>query len=316
MRTIQRRSGLRRLLAAMSALFVMALAVSIAIAVRGGGGAPPAHAAETPVVEIHAAHGTSYIPALEGKRPLFILALGSDARPGETITRLRSDSIHLIGVDLVGKRATILGFPRDSWVPIPGHGTTKINNAMVYGGPDLMVQTIENLTGVKIDFWLLTSFQGLISMVNSIGGLNVNVPYAMHDSYSGANFHAGKQHLNGGQALALARNRHDTPLGDFSRSENQGLLLKSALAELRKDFETRPTLLFAWMAALWRNVKTDLSTKTLLDLALTATQVSPSKVKNLVVPGSAGFAGSASVVFISPSASSIYADMRGDGVIG
>ena len=310
------RSGLFRLMAAVSALFVMALAVSIAIAVRGGQGSAPAHAAETPIVEIHAAHGTSYVPALEGKRPLFILALGSDARPGESITHLRADSIHLIGVDLKGKRGTILGFPRDSYVPIPGFGTSKINNATFYGGPDLMVRTVEGLTGVKIDFWLLTSFRGLISMVDSIGGLTVDVPYAMHDFYSGADFRAGKQHMNGGQALALARNRHDTPRGDFSRSENQGILLKSALAELRQDFDTRPSLLFTYLVALWRNVKTDLSTTTLLDLALTATQVSPSKVKNLVVPGSAGMAGSASVVFISPSASSIYADMRTDGVVG
>jgi LCP family protein required for cell wall assembly len=315
MTTPSRRSGLFRLLAGLAAMLIMALGMSVAIAIRGGGTAPTARAAETPAVEIHAAHGTSYLPALEGKRPLFILALGSDARPGEEITRLRSDSIHLIGVNLVTKHATILGFPRDSWVNIPGHGTTKINEAMVDGGPDLMVHTIESLTGVHIDFWLLTSFQGLIAMVDQIGGLSVDVPYAMHDSYSGANFRAGKQHLNGGQALAFARNRHDTPNGDFSRSGNQGILLNSGLAELRQDFDTRPSLLFTYLAALWRNVHTDLPLSTLLDLALTATQVSPSHVNNLVVPGTAGMAGSASVVYISPSASSIYADLRDDGVV-
>jgi anionic cell wall polymer biosynthesis LytR-Cps2A-Psr (LCP) family protein len=153
-------------------------------------------------------------------------------------------------------------------------------------------------------------------MVDAIGGVTVDIPYAMHDSYSGANFSGGRHHLSGSQALALSRNRHDTPRGDFSRSANQGLLLRSTLVELRKDFRDRPAALFAWLTALWRNVQTDLSTRTLLDLALTATQVSPSRVRNLVVPGTTGMAGGASVVFISSSASSIYRDMRSDGVVG
>jgi len=275
----------------------------------------PAQAAASPI-EIHAVHGSSFVPALEGKRPLFILALGSDARPGQPVAGERSDSIHLIGIDVKDHRATVLGFPRDSWVSIPGHGTSKINDAMAFGGPPLMVRTIEDLTGIRIDFWLLASFTGLIHMVDDVGGVTVNVPYPMHDVYSGANFHAGRQHLNGGQALALARNRHDTPRGDFSRSENQGLLMKSALTKLRRQFTDSPVVLFTWIVALWRNVQTDLSPATLLGLALTATQIPTSRVKNLVVPGTTGTVGTASVVFISGSARSIYADMRRDGVVG
>ncbi|HJP65872.1 MAG TPA: LCP family protein [Actinomycetota bacterium] len=307
--------SLVRWLGGISAVVVLALVVST---LAFGRGATPV-SAQTPgptPVEIHAAHGTSYVPALEGKRPLFILALGSDARPGQSITGERSDSIHLIGIDLKTKAATLLGFPRDSWVSIPGHGTSKINDAMAFGGPNLMVATIEHLTGIRVDFWLLTSFTGMIRMVDNVGGITVDIPYAMHDRYSGANFGAGRHHLSGGQALALARNRHDTPRGDFSRSLNQGLLLRSALAELRKDFRDRPDILFTWLTTLWRNVKTDLSTRTLLDLGLTATQVSPSRVSNLVVPGTTGTVGSASVVFISSSAHAIYQDMRKDGVVG
>jgi LCP family protein required for cell wall assembly len=312
---VSRRRSVGRLVGALTGALAVLLVAGVIVVARGGRSQAPAHAAG-PVVEIHAAHGTSYVPALEGKRPLFILALGSDARPGQSVARERSDSIHIIGVDLKRKRGTILGFPRDSYVSIPGHGAGKINDAMAFGGPGLTVRTIENLTGIRIDFWLLTSFRDFIDMVNGVDGIRVDVPYAMHDSYSGANFSAGKQRLNGGEALAFARNRHDTPKGDFSRSANHGLLMKAGLAELRKDFERRPALLFSWIASLWRNIQTDLPFTTVIDLALTATQVSPSNVKNLVVPGSNGFAGSASVVFISPSASSIYADMRADGVVG
>src|SRR5207245_6178256 len=125
-------------------------AAAALVAFRPGAGPAEASGAVA-AVEIHAAHGASFVPALEGKRPLFILVLGSDARPGEQVDRLRSDSIHIIGVNLATHRATILGFPRDSWVPIPGHGTTKINEAMVFGGPPLLIRTLENLTGIHID---------------------------------------------------------------------------------------------------------------------------------------------------------------------
>ena len=273
------------------------------------GSAGPASATD---MQIQAAHGASFVPALEGKRPLFILALGSDARPGQPINRERADSIHLIGINLRTHRATILGFPRDSWVNIPGFGMAKINTAMTSGGPQLMVRTIESLTHIRIDFWLLTSFTGLTSMVNRIGGLTVRVPLPMHDRFSGANFSAGKHHFNGQQALSFARDRHDVPGGDLGRSANQGRLLLAALFKLRSGFRERPATVLTWIGVGWRHISTDLDVGTLLDLGLTATQVR--KVNNLVVPATTGSVGAQSVVFISPSAASVYADMRADGV--
>jgi LCP family protein required for cell wall assembly len=297
----------------------MAVLLSVAAVVTVGFRPASRSAAAAPwaTVEIHSAHGASFVPALRGHRALFILALGSDARPGQRIDRERADSIHIIGIDKSRTHASILGFPRDSWVAIPGHGHGKINSAMVDGGPDLMVRTIESITGIRIDFWILTSFQGLRHMVDWIGGLTVNIPYPMHDRYSGANFKkAGPMHLRGWQALAFARNRHDTPRGDFSRSQNQGRLFMAALAQLGKQFKEDPSVLFTWISAGWRNIRTDLPAPTVLDLAITATQVNPKNVNNVVVPGTTGFQGSASVVYISGSARSIYADMRRDGVVG
>jgi LCP family protein required for cell wall assembly len=271
--------------------------------------------ASGPTVRLYAAHGeASLIPALEGKRPLFILSLGSDARPGQTIQGQRSDSIHVIGVNLQTNRATILGFPRDSYVPIPGHGTSKINSAMVYGGPDLTVRTIEQLTGMRIDFWMLTSFPGLVNMVNGIGGLTVDVPQPMHDSYSHANFEPGPRRMNGKQALAFARDRHDVPGGDLGRSKDQGILLISALAKLRDAFQDDPANAFTWLRAGWNEMRTDLSVSTMLQLALTATRIPTSGVNNLVVPAVGGSVGGKSVVFLLPSSHSIYADMRTDGI--
>src|SRR5207249_5181013 len=130
----------------------------------------------TELVAIGAAHPNDArnLPTLTGTKPMFILSLGSDARPGQPPEAERSDSIHIIGINPAKHRASILGFPRDSWVSIPGHGTNKINAALVEGGPLLTVQTIEQLTGIHIDYYLLTSFSGFTNMVNAIGGVTVN----------------------------------------------------------------------------------------------------------------------------------------------
>jgi LCP family protein required for cell wall assembly len=266
---------------------------------------------------LHAAHpGASFVPALEGKRPLFILALGSDARSWRVIDRSRSDSIHLIGVNLQSHKASILGFPRDSWVNIPGHGTDKINTAMWLGGPSLTVQTIESITGIQVDFWVLTSFGGLRNIVSGVGGLDVRVPQAMHDTYSGANFSKGMHHFNGRQALAFARDRHDVPGGDLGRSVNQGRLMLAGLSKLHDTFAKDPAAILDWMALGWKSVHLNFDVPTMVDLALTAATISPDDVTNQVVPATTGTVGSASVVFISSSASSVYADMRDNGLIG
>jgi anionic cell wall polymer biosynthesis LytR-Cps2A-Psr (LCP) family protein len=138
----------------------------------------------------------------------------------------------------------------------------------------------------------------------------------MSDPYSGAFFTAGRHSLKGSEALSFARDRHDVPGGDIGRSENQGRLLVAAMGALGKRAKVNPAELLLWMASGWRNVSTDIPAGELLDLALTAIQISPKKITNQVVPSTTGTAGAASVVFISSSASSIYADMRADGVVG
>ncbi|HEX2089618.1 MAG TPA: LCP family protein [Actinomycetota bacterium] len=301
----------RKLTAAGVALGLLWSAASV---VSGSGGKPETAHALTRPLQIRSAHGASFLPALEGKRPLFILAIGSDARPGQAPQSTRADSIHLIGMDLRRRRATILGFPRDSYIPIPGHGTDKINSALFLGGPELVVQSIENLTDIRVDFWVLTGFQGFVRFWNDVGPINVDVPRPMFDSASGANFTAGVHSFMGREALAFARDRHDVPGGDIGRSENHGRLLMEALEAFSKKVKANPAELLLWLSAGWRSVDTDISARELFDLALTVAQFKNKAVNNLVVPSSTGSAGAASVVFISSSASAIYADMRADGV--
>jgi polyisoprenyl-teichoic acid--peptidoglycan teichoic acid transferase len=253
-------------------------------------------------------------PAKEG--PIFILAIGSDARPGVClpVERCLADSLHLIGINPKNHAATIVGIPRDSYVPIPGFGTEKVNNALFHGGPELVVRTVEELTGITVDYYLLTSFSEFVGMVDLIGGLEVQVPYAIAGSGDLPSFQAGLQELDGEAALALARNRKGTPKGDFSRSENQGLIMLAALTKFREEFAEDPTALFRWMAAGSSRIATDLSADEVFELLLTAMTIEPEKVNNLVVPGSVGFAGTASVVFLGDAADQIFEDMRKDGL--
>ncbi|MGZ8596468.1 MAG: LCP family protein, partial [Actinomycetota bacterium] len=276
--------------------------------------AAPAGAA--PYLQLQQAHA-GYVPTLDGSKPIFILVLGSDARPGEEITGQRADSIHLVSINPEKAKATIVGFPRDAWVSIPGYGTNKINAAMTTGGPSLVVDTVESLMGVTIDYWALTWFEGFQAMINDIGGLNVNVPFDVYDSYAHAQIDAGEQTLSGRDALALARTRHALPEGDFGRSENQGLLLVSALAQFRKEFTSDPSRLLDWVGAGLRNMRTDLSLDEIMSLAFTASTLNPKRVVNIVLPGGTGMAGNTSIVDLDQTVvQAIAADLQGDGLLG
>jgi LCP family protein required for cell wall assembly len=274
----------------------------------------PAGAA--PLFQLQQAHA-GYVPSLDGSEPVFVLLIGSDARPGEEIDSQRADSIHLVGVNPELHRASILGFPRDSWVPIPGHGTDKINAAMTIGGPELVVETVESLTGVTVAYWALTWFDGFEAMVNDVGGLSVDVPFDVYDRYAHAQLDAGEQTLSGREALAFARARHVLPQGDFGRSENQGLLMISALQQFQKEFTQDPSRVFDWVAAGMRNIKTDVPFDQVMALAFTASLLNDNKVPNVVVPGSTGMAGDTSIVNLDSAAlQAISADMGKDGIIG
>lgn len=300
------------------ALWVVALFVALVGWVAGGAllSEPPAADAQSPGVTFgHIVDGES-VPA-GGNQPFYIVAIGSDARPGvcEPVEACLADSIHLIGVNPREESASILGFPRDSYVDIPGFGTQKINNALAHGGPELVAQTVAELVGVEVDYYLLTSFEGLRHMVEGLGGVEVEIPYAMSDAASGATFEAGPEDLDGQQALAFARNRKDTPNGDFSRSENQGLLILGALEQLRQDVRRDPLQLLSWIVTGMEDIQTDLALTEVFDLMLTALSIDPKDVVNMVTPGGIGSAGAASIVTLGSEADAVFADIADDGLL-
>lgn len=260
---------------------------------------------------------SSLLPGFPTGRPFYVAVIGSDARPGvcEPVERCLADSIHLIGINPKKRSAGIVGIPRDSYVDIPGFGTGKINEALFNGGPELVVQTVEQLAGVEVDHWFLTSFEGFRHMIEEVGGLEVEVPYAVSDSASGASLEAGLQRLDGPTALAFARNRKSTPNGDFSRTENQGLMIVSALAQLRQEVRRDPARLFTWLIAGAKYTQTELTLPDLLELALGALAMDPKNVVNIALPGGIGTAGAASIVTLGSEADAVFADLADDGLL-
>ena len=246
---------------------------------------------------------------------VFILAAGSDARPGEDLLKTRADSIHLLCVNPATGQGTLLGFPRDSWVEIPGRGRGKINNALALGGPDLLAATVRRLTGLPVDYYVITGFKGLMAMVDELGGVDVPVNRRMNDKNSGARFQRGWHHMTGGQALAFSRNRTDVAEGDLSRSENQGLVILSALAKMRAEVGDDGGVA-RWVGVLLKHVKLNVPITRLPSLGALARKLDPDRVKNIVAPGRLGFTARQSVVFLTTEAAKMFQDLRDDAVIG
>jgi LCP family protein required for cell wall assembly len=275
----------------------------------------PRASARTPAIVLGRVHG-GFTPEVSGRRTITILAVGSDARPGQHPLGSRADSIHVIFLHPRGQRAVIVGIPRDSWVSIPGHGADKINAAMASGGPSRLVQTVERNFGVRIDYWAVTSFWGIERMVGGIGGLRVRVPFRMRDPFSGSNFRPGFRRLNGRQVLAFARDRKSVPGGDFGRQENGGRVLEAALIQFRREYRRNPSRLLTWVAMGARHMDSDLSIEELVELAFTASRVRPARVRNLVLPGASGSAGGLSIVRLSMGWSrAIFRDAARDGAL-
>jgi LCP family protein required for cell wall assembly len=277
-----------------------------------------------PRVGLKVADGQPYPAAVEFTSDIvpvdddlvFILVLGSDARPKEDLLHSRSDSIHLLALDPKTGRGTIVGFPRDSYVEYPKGGRGRINEAMVRGGPQYAAETVRKLTGLPIQYYVVTGFVGLARMVDDLGGVDVLVDRRMNDRLSGARFQAGWHHFSGAQALAFSRNRHDVPDGDFTRSQHQGAVLLAALGKLRAEVGDDPGLL-QWLSVLGRSVTLDVPADRVPRLAALARRTDPAQIANVVLPGRVGTGGGgASVVYLTQDAPALFNDLRDNAVVG
>ncbi|CAN5874286.1 hypothetical protein BH23ACT4_BH23ACT4_13290 [soil metagenome] len=246
-----------------------------------------------------------------GVGPRMIAVVGSDARTGEQADETRADSIHFVTLDGSGAGA-VVGLPRDSYVPIPGHGTQKITCSLALGGPTLMMETFRGLTGLPLEGYLLTGFNGFTGLIDVLGGVEVEVPFPINDSAAKASLSAGLQVLNGLDALAFARARKTVPGGDFGRSQHQGDILVAAAQMVRG---LGPQAVPGLLQAAEPYLHTDLAPEQLLTFSVLAIKANLEEMPNFVASGSPGWAGSASVVYLADSAYATFDDLQ-DGRIG
>jgi LCP family protein required for cell wall assembly len=197
-----------------------------------------------------------------------ILVLGSDRRPGET-DRGRADTIMLLRYG--GGHSARLSIPRDTLVDIPGVGKSKINAAYAIGGSPLMIQTIKRFLGIEINHIVEVDFKGFPKFVDAMGGVTMSFDNCLVSRFEGKTwrFRKGKNHLNGGQALAVVRirkNRCDPSESDLSRARRQQKFIEAAKSRILSPF-TFPRLPWvAWRAP--RAVRSDMGGLSLLALYL------------------------------------------------
>ncbi len=206
--------------------------------------------------------------------PFTLLLTGVDST-GDTISKgasFNGDTLMLITFNPKTLNATVFSIPRDTFVPIAcsQNRENKIN-ASAYGGTSCVVKTIENLTGIKIDYYVKINFTGVVKLVDDLGGINVDVPIKFCEQDSQRRFgeyeiclDKGYQKLNGEEALALARHRHSLPLGDFQRVQHQQLVVEAMVQELKNissvdDF-------YKILEDVANNIDTNMSTSQILSL--------------------------------------------------
>jgi len=227
---------------------------------------------------------------------VWILAVGSDARPGEDMTHTRGDALQLIGLNTKTGAAAAIGVPRDSYVDIPGVGHDKINASLYYGGPQLLGETVGNLIGIQPDYVFVTRFEKFRALIGTIGGIEVDNPVAFDDYYLKPDgFPAGKIHLGPWDALFFSRIRHNLLRGDFDRSANQQRVLRGIQAKIRQNAAHHGFIEKGVLSAM-ENLATNASPTELYRLARAAAAIDPSKITNCVVQGGIGDIGGASVV--------------------
>ena len=210
--------------------------------------------------------GTSGTPT---SGPVNILVAGIDTRDGLTRQQelrlhvgsaigANSDTLMLVHIPANHQTVQVVSLPRDSWVNIPGHGMSKINAAFGYGGPQLMVQTVEQATGLTINDYVEVDFLGFIKVIDALGGVNICVPFAVDDSYSGLHLSAGRHYVNGITALEFARDRHSFAASDLARITDQQQLLSSVFAKATQTgVLADPVRLERFVSALAGAVKVD-----------------------------------------------------------
>lgn len=200
----------------------------------------------------------------------------------------RSDVLMVVHISDDGEQAQVISIPRDSYVPVEGHGSTKINAAFSYGGPSLLVQTVEQYTGLYINHVAVVDFHGFKGITDAIGGVMVYVPEPIADPRTGqVVWPKGWQRLEGESALAYVRTRYGLPRGDFDRVQRHQNFMRAVMARSQEmSVLANPVSLTRLINEVTANLAVDsgFSTGKMFDIATQALQWRAGDVQYATVP--------------------------------
>ncbi|KDN85003.1 LCP family protein [Kitasatospora cheerisanensis] len=213
---------------------------------------------------------------------------GQDAKaPAWQVGAQRSDTMMLMHISADRKSVSVVSIPRDTWVPVPGHGKAKINAAYSWGGPALMVQTVQDLTHIRIDHLAVIDWNGFRALTDAVGGVDITVPRTIEAKGDAREWTAGTHHMDGAEALLYVRERHGLPNGDLDRTKRQQNFLRALmLRTMNSGTLSSPAKLTGLLGTVGDVVSVDdrLSNSDLYDLAWSLRAVRPDGVHFMNAP--------------------------------
>jgi LCP family protein required for cell wall assembly len=264
--------------------------------------------------------------AVANGQPYNVLIVGSDSRAGDSgaaarafgtssqVAGQRSDTIKILHIDPSSGTAKLLSIPRDTYVSMSdvpvssGLATDNKINTAFNDGPGPLIQTIENTFGIPIAHFVIVDFNGVIDLVNSVGGINLNFPYPVRDNDDGNNnsglniTHAGCQTLNGTMALALARSRYYQyeerpgywvydPSSDLGRIQRQNTIIEAVIDKAKSSYN--PLTVNAFIGSIVHDITKDngMSSDMMISLAQRYHAFSGSSLQTFTVPTAGAYSG-------------------------
>jgi LCP family protein required for cell wall assembly len=225
-------------------------------------------------------------------------------KQAQSDVRGRTDTLMMVHLLSGGRGAYVVSIPRDSWVPIPGHGMGKVNWAYYFGGQTLAIRTVEQLTDVRIDHVAVIDWDGFKDLTNDLGGVTIDIPVTSYDPANHVTWTKGVHHLNGTQALLYVRDRYGLANGDFGREARQQNFLRAVFMKLHHSISLTDPLHMATLAHdLSEAVSVDdtLTDSDLEHLLLDMRNLSTSNIVFATVPYlGTGQVGTQSVVNLDP----------------
>lgn len=213
---------------------IIGLLVTFAVMIAATWGAHAYFSLHSALVSMNGNNGSTATSArIAAKKPISILVLGVDQGLEGRNDKGNSDTIILVTVNPTTKKATMTSIPRDTLTEILGETSStsyymfKVNSAYQFGGSSGSVKTVSAMLNVPINYYVEVNMKALESLVNALGGVDVNVPFSF--SYDWCDFKKGKQHLDGRHAIAYTRMRYDDPRGDYGRQLRQRQIIQAVV---------------------------------------------------------------------------------------